>query len=111
MKGTNINCEIEILNLYCMQNKHSNTSYNSYKQVMCSDVLVSLIRNILTFGVPSTSTSVEVSPDVATGNISLSFFFLRERLYSQKIKNMKNFKIKTRVIKSLMEEEIPSGTK
>ena len=28
-----------------------------------------------------------------------------------KKKYMKNFKIKTRVIRSLMEEEIPSGTK
>ena len=38
-----------------------------------------------------------------------NFFF--EGLYSQKIKTLKNLKIKkTRKLKSLMEEEIPSGT-
>ena len=37
------------------------------------------------------------------------YFF--EVLYSQKIKTIKNFKIKNKEIKSLMEEEIPSGTK
>ena len=38
------------------------------------------------------------------------FFFFFEGLYSQKIKTLKTTKSKTRKIKFLMEEEIPSGT-
>ena len=34
-----------------------------------------------------------------------------EGLYSQKIKTLKTSKLKTRTLKSLMEEEIPSGNK
>ena len=36
--------------------------------------------------------------------------FFRDFIFQNKL-NMKNFKIKTRIIKSLIEEEIPSGTK
>ena len=41
----------------------------------------------------------------------LCFFFFFEGLYSQKINTLETSKLKTRKIKSLMEEEIPSGTK
>ena len=69
-------------------------------------------ENLMNFLIRTTFTVVDVNRTLLVFNLlhSYTIFFSRGTLFFRKL-YMKNFKIKTKTIKSLMEEKIPSGTK